>query len=140
MVDENIVDAEFVEVTEPVMSSEDLEKERITKYVENLKREISENEKKIIFHKDLLNDLYTERNAVLENHDIIIANFKPLNPQWTFESNDIYLKNLTVMQGIKRKKDVNNYEKLEEQINLTIKVSEEQLESLKTALAEQEVK
>lgn len=117
----------------PFLDSEQLAKERTEQYLKNLDREIMDNQEKIKFHEELLIDLDKERKARLENHDIMINNFVPLNPNWQFETVKKYQENLAIMQEMTKKRDILNYEANEKQIQRAIELTKEALESLTEA-------
>lgn len=114
---------------EEMKTEEKLEDLSLNAHINNLKRELGEAQERIDFHIDLLRDLHQERDAVLGNHDIMMKRFVRINPDWEFETDEEFIKNLLVQQSMRKKRDAELFIRNEEQINKVIKVAQEQKDS-----------
>jgi len=112
-------------------NSEELESKKLEQFIDTTKKSYIANLESYRFHKNLLQMLYRDRDARLANHDIMIAKFKPINAHWEFENDLTYQKNLSIIQEGIKQQDVENYKLSEAQVQKTIDVKKEQLDSEK---------
>lgn len=112
----------------------DFNAEALKAHKKNLEREFKEHSEKLKFHEDLLLQLEADKKARLRNHDIMIAKFIPVNPQWEFERDAEYLENLKILQAHVKLQDENKYMVSQTNIERVIELARESVESAKAEL------
>jgi|GEM_PF-5124050 len=122
MTEENILKEDF-------NTSKELEEKKLEQFIETTTKSYKNNLEKYAFHKNLLRMLNIDRTARLNNHDIMIDNFKPINPHWQFETIPEYQNNLAIIQAGIKIQDEENYKISEKQVQQVLDVTMEQLKS-----------
>lgn len=132
MTEENVLKEDF-------NMSEELEQKKFEQFIETTTNSYKANLEKYRFHKNLLKMMNRDRDARIENHNIMIKNFRPVQAHWEFENNETYQKNLAILQEGLKQQDIENYNANEKQINKLLEVTLEQLKSEKDILEKNNV-
>lgn len=117
------------QLKEEFNTSEESDNNKFEQFIESTTKSYNANLNKLKFHNELLKMLFNDKTARMENHDIMIKKFKPVNAHWEFELDEDYQKNLSIIQQGIKAQDEENYKLSQEQVQKTIDVTKEQLYS-----------